>query len=164
MKIQVDKHIMRAGDVVEVTWEARGCTDAAIIMHTGNNETRIAVPEVGTKKFRLKGTTHLNWIAIAGNEYGKNKQQRSFICVYGKPKTDEFTYMDGSEPWHGKLNSFWYRMKSTWGAYPQEKKRLYWILLALMAYQFIMRTSPELASILLMGIIIYIFFQIIKRN
>ena len=164
MKIQVDKHLMRAGDVVEVTWEARGCTDASIIMHTGNNETRIAVPEVGTKKFRLKGVTHINWIGIAGNEYGKVREQRSYIFVYGKPKTDEFTYMNGSEPWHGKVNSLWYRMKSVWGAYPVEKKRLYWILLALMLYQFIMSASPELSKILLTGIIIYIFFQIIRRN
>lgn len=163
MKIYVDKRFVKVGGVVTVRWDAEGATGPRIIMHMGRHETALAVPEKGEKKFRLKDSRGSHWIGLQSWVNGKEETLRHRVFVYGKPNVngDKFEYLNGKPSWWNQIKE---RCKRWWSFFPSEKKRLYILLLLLIAYQvlfsFMLFTACRL---LLTGIIFWLFWQVIKR-
>ncbi len=161
MKLNLSKRIIKAGDVVEVTWDAEEATHPRLVMHTGQRETTLAIPESGCKKFRLKGSKGQHWIGlrcIAGNQ---DKLIRRRILIYGKVQEhDAFEYVNPESRW----SRFMDKCKRYWNNFTSEKKRLYAILLALISYQVLMSFHLFTISQILMTVLtFYIFWQVIRK-
>lgn len=161
MRISINKRFVKAGEIVEVTWASEEGSSPRIVMHTGERETAIAVPENGSKKFRLKNAKGSHWIGLrcwVGNE---EKLVRRRLVVWGKAKeTDAFEYIDQESWWKRFSNG----CKRYWDYFSPEKKRLYIILIFLIIYQLLMSFHLLAASQILMTVItFYIFWQVIKK-
>lgn len=161
MKLNISKRILKAGDVVEVTWDAEAAGSPRLVMHTGQHETTLAVPESGSKKFRLKGAKGQHWIGLRCWTGNKDKLIRRRILVYGKAQeSDAFEYVNPESRWSRFKNT----CKLYWNSFTPEKKRLYAILLSLIGYQILMSCQLFTASQILMTIItFYIFWQVIRK-
>lgn len=160
MRLKIDKRLLKAGSIIEVTWDAEEASSPRLVMHTGTHETTIAVPESGSKKFRLK-SSGLQWIGLrcwAGNQ---DKLIRKHLCVYGKGShTDKFEYIDRPN-WWSRLKGY---CSKYWNYYTPEKRRLYVVLLMLIAYQILLSCGLfQVSQIAIMGITLYLFWQIVKR-
>lgn len=161
MKLHINKRIIKTGDIVEVSWDAEEGSSPRLVMHTGFRETTLAVPETGSKKFRLKNAKGRHWIGLrcwVGNEDRLVKQR---VFVYGTSKeTDQFEYIDKESWWTRFAN----KCKRYWNFFTPEKKRLYIILLLLLAYQVLMSFGLfAICHIMMTLITFYLFWQIIKR-
>lgn len=161
MNINISHRLLKAGNIVEVKWE---CTDAdspRLVLHNDKRETTLAVPPEGVKKFRLKGTSGMTWIGLRAYVNGQDKLIKRRLLVWGKaPKGDKFEYVDSNS---GRPNRFKAAITRWWNMFTPEKKRLYVILLLLLAYQLVMAFSPIAAHWFLTGIIFWLFWNIIKR-
>lgn len=162
MKLNIDKRIIKAGDVIEVAWDAEQAESPRLVIHTGAHETTLSIPDSGSKKFRIKATKGQHWIGLrcmTGKE-DKLDRRRFFVC--GKMReSDAFEYVDKTDRW-GSMKE---KCKRFWNSFSAEKKRLYGILLALLAYQGLMSFQLYTASQILMTILtFYIFWMVVRRN
>lgn len=162
MKLTVDKRFVKAGNVVEITWDAEGATSPRIVMHTGKRESTLSVPSSGSKRFRLKGVKGSHWIGLKVWEGNEEKTIKHRVFVYGKaPENDAFEYMDRQDNWLSRIKNYF---KRWWSMFTPEKKRLYILLLLLLAYQTMFSLALfTVAQILFTAIIFWLFWQIIKR-
>lgn len=161
MKLQVNKRIVRAGEVINVKWDAEDGNEPRLVLHDGSREISLSVPSSGEKQFRMKGKRGIHWVALVCMVGNKQKRKRHHFWVHGSVKTtDEFEYMDHEDTTIGRMQR---NMKLWWGSFAPEKKRMYILLLLLLLYQFLAAASPQLGGILLYGIIFWLFWQVIKR-
>lgn len=161
MKLKVNKRFVKAGEVVEVSWDSEIATSPRLIMHTGIRESSLAVPESGSKRFRLKGVKGQHWIGLKAWDGNQERLIKHRIFVYGKSReSDSFEYMD-KQNWFDKLRQ---GVKRWWGMYTPEKKRLYVLLILLLVYNLLFSLALyNVAQILFMLIIFWLFWQIVKR-
>lgn len=163
MKLTVDKRLIKAGNVVEVSWDAGTATSPRIVIHTHNRESILSVPQTGTKRFRMKNSQGQHWIALKAWEGNTETVVKRRIVVYGTAQqNDSFEYMDNHNSWwNRKVDA----VKRWWNSFTTEKKRLYIILLMLIAYQILFSFGFfYVCHLLLTLLIFYIFWQVIKRN
>lgn len=163
MQLKVDKRLVKAGNVVEVSWDAGTSTSPRIVMHMGKRESTLSVPQLGSKKFRLKGVKGRHWIGLKAWDGNKEVIIKHRLFVYGKSyENDAFEYMDKRE---GLFSRFTHYVKHWWGMYTPEKKRLYVLLLLLLGYQLLFSFALyTVCHLLLTGIIFWLFWQVIRRN
>lgn len=163
MKLKVNKRFLKAGSVVEVTWEAEDVSSPRIVIHTGKRESTLAVPSSGSKRFRMKNAGLSQWIGLKAWVGKEEELLRHRLFVWGTySEGDAFEYMDRRDSW-------WKRtldgVKRWWNLFTPEKKRLYVILLLLVAYQTVLGMGYLYFShLMLTAVIFYLFWQIIKRN
>lgn len=161
MKLNVNKRIVKAGEVINVKWNAEEGNSPRLALYDGNREIILTVPISGEKQFRMKGRRGLHWIALRTMVGETEKQKRHYFWVYGSAKTtDDFEYMDHQDTPVGRFQQ---NIKRWWDAFPPEKRRMYVLLLLLMLYQFLAVAAPQLGGILLYGVIFWLFWQVIKR-
>lgn len=164
MRLDISKRIIKAGDVLEVTWNAEGANAPRLILRTGQRESSLAVPESGTKRFRMKGKKGPHSVSLTANEYGRERSIKKRVFVHGHTaETDEFEYVDRGDA--SPINRWNSSMQAWWRNFTPEKKRLYIILLLLLAYHAFSRmpSFAEYADILFYGIIFWIFWKVVKR-
>lgn len=161
MKLKVNKRFVKAGDVIDVKWDAEEGNSPRLVLHNGNREAVLTVPMNGEKQFRMKGKKGLHWVSLKTMIGETEKEKRYYFWVYGSAKkTDEFEYMDHEDTPMGRAQQ---NLRRWWASYPPEKRRMYVLLLLLLLYQFLIAASPQLAGILLYAIIFWLFWQVIKR-
>lgn len=163
MKINVNKRILKTGQVVEVTWDAGGAVSPRLVIHTGRRETTLAVPSSGTKRFRMKNAGMSQWIGLKVWDGSEEKLFKKRLVVWGRPaESDAFVYMDHPDSWWKRTR---HAVKRWWNLFTPEKKRLYVLLLLLVLYQAILGLGYFYAAhLMLTAIIFYLFWQIIKRG
>lgn len=161
MKLQVNKRLVKAGEIIEIKWDAEEGNMPRLVLHNGEKEITLSVPQKGEKQFRMKGKKGLHWVGLLTMVGETEKRKRHHFWVYGSAKTtDEFEYMDHQDTTIGRMQD---SMKRWWNMFSPEKKRMYILLLLLMLYQFLAVASPAVGGILLYGIIFWLFWQVIKR-
>lgn len=162
MELKVNKRFVKAGDVVEVTWDAGEATSPRLIMHTGIRESALAVPQSGTKRFRLKGVKGKHWIGFKAWDGNQERVIKHRVFVYGKSKeSDAFEYMDNQGNWFTRAKL---HMKRWWNLFTPEKKRLYILLIVLLVYNSLLSFGLySISQILFTLILFWLFWQIIKR-
>lgn len=163
MKIKVNRRILKAGQVVEVSWEAESAVSPRLVIHTGKRESTLAVPVSGTKRFRMKTPGMSQWIGLKVWDGNEEKILKHRLVVWGRPaESDAFEYMDSHDSWWKRTRN---AVKRWWNLFTPEKKRLYVLLLLLLVYQTILGLGYLYgAHLMLTAIIFYLFWQIIKRN
>ena len=163
MKINVNRRILKAGQVIEVTWEAEGAVSPRLVIHTGKRESILAVPSSGTKRFRMKTPGMSQWIGLKVWDGNEERLLKHRLVVWGRPaESDAFEYMDHHDSWWKRTRE---AVKRWWNLFTPEKKRLYVLLLLLIVYQTILGLGYLYgAHLMLTAIIFYLFWQIIKRN
>ena len=163
MQLKVDKRFLKAGNVVEVSWDAGDTTSPRLIMHTGKRESTLAVPQSGSKRFRLKGVKGQHWIGLKAWEGNQEKLIKHRVFVYGKSHdSDAFEYMDRPDSWISRKKV---AIKRWWAMFTPEKKRLYLLLLMLLGYNMLLSFGLDSASQIVFTLIIFwLFWQIVKRN
>lgn len=163
MKLKVDKRFVKAGDIIEVTWDAEEASSPRIVMHMGLRESTLSVPQSGSKRFRLKQANGKHWIGLKVWDGNKETTITHRIFVYGKTQeSDSFEYIDKGSTWWRRTGD---KIKRWWASYTPDKKRLYILLLLLIAYQGLFSFGYfYLCNLFLTGIIFWLFWQITKRN
>ena len=163
MKLKVDKRILKAGSVVDVSWDAEDTVSPRIVIHTAQRETTLAVPSSGSKRFRLKNAGLSQWIGLKVWDGHEEKLIKHRVFVWGRyTDSDAFEYMDHHDSWWTRTRN---AVKRWWNMFTPEKKRLYVLLLLLLAYQTILGSGYLYAAhLMLTAIIFYLFWQIVKRN
>lgn len=161
MKLTINKRILKAGTVIEVTWDCGKCDSPRLVMHTGKRESVLAVPPTGSKRFKIKSSKGEHWIGLKAVDYGKELLVKRRFFVYGtNNETDSFEYMD-------RRDNFFTRIKTNvlrwWNMFTPEKKRLYLIMLSLLAYQFVAALWPEVGRVMFYCIIFWLFWMIAKK-
>jgi len=164
MKLDISKRFLKAGDIIEISWNSEGANDPRLILNTGDRQSTLSVPETGSKKFRLKCSRFHQSIKLMGNVNGKEKNLTQHIFVYGKRKeTDEFEYIDRGDA--SLMNRWNQTVKNWWRSFNPEKKKLYILLLWLLGYHLIKSipaTAPY-ADIIFYVTIVWLFWQIVKK-
>lgn len=166
MNIKVNKHIVKAGEVIDVSWDASEGIYQELILKSGDKETSIPVSPSGTKRFRMKGGNLFNSVLLRSQRDGKEVTSRSWVVVWGGDRSQSTTrsYAQSSS---GKLSSrigqYFKNLKTAWTYMPQGKKQLYYILMALLCYQTVALYSYPIASFCMIGILLYIFWLLIKK-
>lgn len=164
MRLNIDKRFVKAGTVIEVSWNAEEGNLPRLVLQSGQRETSLAVPLSGTKRFKMKGNKGKHCVKLVTNIYGKEKTISKRIFVYGNAEeTDEFEYIDHGDA--STMNQWKASCSRWWNSYTPEKKRLY-ILLLLLLTSNIIRSIPSLSflsDILFYAIIFWLFWQVVKR-
>lgn len=164
MRLNVSKRIIKAGEILEVTWDCEECTDPHLILQTGNRESVLSVPPSGTKRFRMKGSVGKHSVGLRCNLYGKEKTTKKRILVYGKVKdTDEFEYVDRGDA--SPMSRWNQGIQNWWASYTPEKKRLYILLLLLLAIHMLssIPSFAFLSNIIFYVTIFWLFWQVVKK-
>lgn len=165
MRLNVSKRFIKSGEILEITWNSEEATAPRLILKTGSRQSSMAVPESGSKRFRMKRTNGGgHCVALTANVYGKEKTIKKRIFVYGKAKdTDEFEYVDRGDAsplrrWNGSIDQWW-------KSFTPEKRTLYKLLLLLLTCNFT-RSVPSLqpfSEVLFYIIIFWLFWQVVKK-
>ncbi len=165
MRLNVDKWVARNGSIIEVSWDATGMSRPQLIMKVAGKETIIDVDLVGSKKFRLNGTSHRRDISLSAiDEKGKQRRIDRSVFTWGKSKDsnvyDSYTRIS---PLGEKLTSYGQSVKNMWERFPREKRRLYIILILLMTSLTFVSGHIELAKTCIIASMAYILYILIKR-
>ncbi len=165
MQLNISKRIVKAGDIVDVTWDAQEGTNPRLILETGNRQSTLSVPAAGSKRFRLKGSKGRHSITLITDRNGREKSLSRRIFVYGKaPETDEFEYVDRGDA--SPLNRWNNAVRNWWAGYTPERKRLYILLISLLAIHSL-GSIPSLSTIAEVAyyvLIFWLFWQVVKRD
>lgn len=164
MIFKTNKSIIKGGEIIEISWDGQDCSDLQLIIETGNKKTLLNVPQSGSKKLRMKGGSLLNSISLKGTDRnGKKRSSKRTLFIWGKQKEfDDFEYVNDKSV-KNKLSSIGQRIKLWWNMFTPEKKHLYIILVTLCIYHVFLNLYPLFASILMMGLIMWIGWMIIKK-
>lgn len=164
MRLEISKRIIKAGDILEVKWNSEEGTAPRLILQTGGREVSLAVPESGSKRFRMKKSKGNHSVALVTDVYGKEKKIKKRILVYGQAQeTDEFEYVDRGDA--SPINQMNNRISMWWKSYSPEKKRLYILLLLLLCHHALgsFPSTAALAEVLYYVLIFWLFWQVVKR-
>ncbi len=164
MKFNISRHILKVGDIIEISWNSEGANDPRLILNTGDRQSTLSIPETGNKRFRLKSSKMHQTVKLIANSNGKETCITKHLFVWGKKKeTDEFEYVDlGDASPMKRWNS---AIQNWWQSFTPEKKKLYFLLLWLLGFNII-RSIPAIASaadIILYIAIFWLFWQVIKK-
>lgn len=165
MKLSIDKRFIKAGDIIEVSWDCEEALSPRLVLNTSNHENVLSVPNSGTKRFRMKGRKGKHSIGLIAQKKGKDCKITKRIFVYGKmSETDEFEYVDRGDA--SPMNRWNNSIKNWWDSYSPEKKKLYILLLLLLLFHFLysIPAISAYSNILFYGIICWLFWQVIKRD
>lgn len=164
MKLQINKRIVKAGDIIDVEWDSEEGNSPRLILKSGNNSTSLSVPLSGSKRFKMKGVKGSHSITLIADVYGKEKSVKKRIFVYGQKKeTDDFEYIDRGDA--SSINRWNNSIQQWWQSFSHEKKTLYKLLLMLLAYNALstIPAAADFALILFYGILFWLFWQVIKK-
>ena len=164
MRLNTNKTFVKAGDIIEISWDSEEGNSSRLVLHTGNKQNVLNVPLAGTKKFRMKSSKGRHSISLISNVYGKDRKITKRIFVYGKVKeTDEFEYVDRGDA--SPINRWNSSIQQWWQNFTAEKKRLYVILLLLLAYNAMNASQSlhDISTLIFYGTIFWIFWIIIKK-
>lgn len=163
MKLRISKYLVKAGDIIEVKWDADEGTDPRLFLSTGNHDVSLSVPLNGSKRFKMK-KSGLHHVKLLTEVYNKPHSTTRYFYVYGKMKdTDEFEYVDRGEasPIHQWNNG----VANWWNSFSAEKKRLYILLLLLLGINMLgsIPSMHAMSTLLFYGTIFWLFWQIVKK-
>lgn len=165
MQLNISKRFIKAGTIIEVTWDAQEGTNPRLVLETGTRQSTLSVPASGSKRFRLKGVQGKHRVTLFADVNGREKTISRRIFVFGKTKeTDDFEYVDRGDS--SPLNRWNNSVSNWWRSYTPEKKRLYILLICLMGIH-LLGSIPSVAfisEILYYVLIFWLFWQVVKRD
>lgn len=165
MRLNISKRFIKAGNIIEVTWDTQEGNNPRLVLETGSRQSTLNVPPSGSKRFRLKGAQGKHRVILLADVNGKEKTLSKRIFVFGKAKeTDDFEYVDRGDA--SPLNRWNQGISNWWNSYTPEKKRLYILLLCLMGIHLLSRIPSVvfISEILYYILIFWLFWQVVKKD
>ena len=144
IEFKVDRKRVKEGDIVVVTWNCNLPDSVTLIIDNGYNISRIQLPDSGTRSVliqRSKGKTTLRLSVVQGGKVEYKEVEVKNISLtndnghrtYQGNSTSSTSSLSG---WFGrlkyKISLFIQRFTYGWRVMPENKRRTYKILLAVL--------------------------------
>lgn len=158
--------IIRAGEVLEITWASPDADQVELLIRTGEKQSVLPVEQAGVKRIRLKNADGKTVTSLRTYKQGKVKIQNKRIWVRPakEEKLDEFEYVDGGNFFVRQWRTWKNDILSSWRFFSPDKKQLYWVYLLLLAYVVILPFYPTASVYVIYGIILYLFWVLFLRK
>lgn len=163
IQINSNQKRVREGEIVEISWQCNGATDATLTIFNGYKTTTIPVEQSGVKKFRLNRSKHGTRFTISAIINGRTYRKAIAVGVRRSRNSDT----SAGVKQQGKISQWWYytrtRILNTWRMQPGNKRFAMSMVGILCGVMFLSSVFPRLFPVWILLATVYPLIVILKK-